>query len=84
MIRQFHVYLSNTSFEKQDKHKALYRLCNLGIHITVMGKSALTSHSKGNKYQANRENLIQFLVCLSKGTLQRYHPTKTPPMIRLI
>ena len=39
-----------------DKHKALCRLCNSVIDITVMGKSALTSHSKGNKHQINVKN----------------------------
>jgi hypothetical protein len=39
-----------------DKHKALCRLCNTVIDITIMGKSALTSHSKGNKHQVNVKN----------------------------
>ena len=47
-------WLSNEQFklwlEKgPDKHKALCRLCNSIIDITVMGKSALTSHLEGQQ-----------------------------------
>ena len=49
---QFKVWLK----KGPDKHKALCRLCNTVIDITVMGKRALTSHSKGNKHQVNVKN----------------------------
>ena len=49
---QFKVWLK----KGPDKHKALCRLFNTVIDITIMGKRALTSHYKGNKHHVNVGN----------------------------
>ena len=55
-------WLSDAQFKKwlkkvPDKNKAMCGLCNTLIDITIMRKSALTSHAKGNKHKLNVKNL---------------------------
>ena len=52
------------------------RLYNIVIDITVMGKRALTSHSKGNKYHINLKNFNPVYGLFFKSNSPKPLPSK--------
>ncbi|KAL3858038.1 hypothetical protein ACJMK2_012654 [Sinanodonta woodiana] len=56
-------WLTNNAFKSwirkdtSNSHGAFCQLCNKSIDLTSMGKTALTSHSKGKKHKENEDRL---------------------------